>query len=99
MRRPLRSVGSSGGVMTSCPPDAVGPRLEQGCRHMGFDVYPAPPSAPLTVPAAAAGPLVEVAERVSVDPVTGRTVMIVRVVQVDTADGHSASSPSIRLAV
>jgi hypothetical protein len=37
---------------------------------MAFDVYPSPLSAPLTVHAAAAGPLVQIAEHASVDLAT-----------------------------
>jgi hypothetical protein len=65
--------------------------------NMSFDKYPAPPSAPLLVSAATAGPMVEIAEHASIDPVTGRTIMVVRVVQV--ADDGAGAPPSIRLQV
>ena len=66
---------------------------------MSFNVYPAPPSAPLSVPAAGTGPLVEIAEHTSIDPITGRTLMFMRVVQVDAGDGRVPPVPSVRLAV
>jgi hypothetical protein len=62
---------------------------------MAFTVYPVPPSAPLSVPAGAVGSLVEIAEHTAVDVATGRSLMIVRVVQVDGA----GPPPSIRLQV
>jgi hypothetical protein len=61
-------------------------------------IYPAPPSAPLRVPAATAGPLTEIAEHASIDPATGRLLMIMRLVQIDAGDGPSPP-PSIRMAV
>ena len=66
---------------------------------MSFEVHPAPPSGPLAVPAGTAGPLVEFAEHAALDPATGRTVMFVRVVQVNEGNGPAAPPPSIRLAV
>jgi hypothetical protein len=66
---------------------------------MSFAIYPAPPSPPLPVLAATVGPLIEIAEHASVDPATGRLLMIVRVVQVDAGDGSSPPPPWIGLAV
>jgi len=66
---------------------------------MSFAIYPAPPAAPLRVPAATAGPLTEIAEHASIDPATGRLLMIVRLVDIDAGDGADPPPPSIGLAV
>jgi hypothetical protein len=62
---------------------------------MDCDVYPAPPAAPLSVPGGAEAPIA-IAERAAVDPVTGRTTMFLRVVQIrgDTRPPY----PTLRLA-
>jgi hypothetical protein len=66
---------------------------------VSFEVHPAAPSTPLAVPAGTVGPLVEFAEHAALDPATGRTMMFVRVVQVNEGNGPAAPPPSIRLAV
>lgn len=62
---------------------------------MSVDVHPAPPSGPLTVPAGTPGDPVSITERTAVDPVTGRTTMCLRIVQID--DGSPTVPPGIRL--
>ena len=64
---------------------------------MSSTAYPEPPSGPLPVRAGAVSARIAVAEHAGVDPVTGRTLMYLRLVQL--ADGAPASRPGIRLAV
>jgi streptogramin lyase len=66
---------------------------------VAFDLYPDPHSAPLTVGAGGASPLIGITQRVAIDPSTGLNSMFVRITKVGTSSGPGGPPhPAIRLA-
>lgn len=64
---------------------------------MSFEVHPGPGAGPPSVPAGTSSS-VAVSEHAAVDPVTGRNMMFLRVVQVGEGDARVGPPPSILLA-